>query len=217
MKKILYKIPKLPLSALVFYIGAVILWRVGIIPGPSEIFLFLENIYLSYGLMGLFIASFLEGIVYFGLYFPGSFIVALAVIFSDGTFSSLLLISIVVAIALTATSAINYLLGRRIPRNNENKELFQENKRWISGGILASALHPNALAFYFFNSGIKKRSLWRVLLVPIIMVPYGLTLAYFLYSVKDGLKTFIENPILMISAILVWIIIAFLLEIFKKH
>lgn len=87
------KIPKLPLSALIFYIGVLFLWKFGFIPGPSNILIFLERLYTQYGLFGLFIASFLEGIVYFGLYFPGSFIVALAVILSDGSFASLLLIT----------------------------------------------------------------------------------------------------------------------------
>jgi len=112
--KFLKRIPLLPLSALLFYVTAFVLWSVNIIPPPTEIFLFLENLYTTYGLLGLFMASFLEGVVYLGLYFPGSFIVALAVFLSDGTFISLFLISIVVAFALTLTSLINYVLGRHI-------------------------------------------------------------------------------------------------------
>ena len=123
-KQVFQKIPKLPLSALIFYVSIVMLWKFGHIPSPSNIFLFLENLYYSYGLTGLFIASFLEGIVYFGLYFPGSFIVALAVILSDGTFKSLLSISLVVATALTITSLINYTLGKKILANKFNKKLI---------------------------------------------------------------------------------------------
>jgi len=63
-----YKIPWLPLSALIFYLTAVVLWTINLIPPPTEIFIFLENLYNDYGLIGLFIASFLEGIVYLGLY-----------------------------------------------------------------------------------------------------------------------------------------------------
>ncbi len=217
MKKILYKIPKLPLSALVFYLGVLILWRMNIIPSPSGIFLFLENLYASYGLIGLFIASFLEGIVYFGLYFPGSFIVAIAVILSDGSLNSLLSISITVAVALTITSLINYFLGKRIIKNSYNNDVIGDSKVALSKGLVASALHPNALAFYFFNSGIKKQNFLKFLLVPIIMIPYGLALGYFLYSIRDGLKVFIENPYVMISCIIIWMIIAFMVEAFNKN
>ena len=206
------KIPKLPLSALIFYIIMFCLWTLGYIPNPTNIFLILESLYQSYGLIGLFIASFLEGIVYFGLYFPGSFIVALAVIFSNGTFTSLFLISLIVAIALTITSIINYALGRKITSNKLNREITLETKSLFSKGLLASMLHPNALAFYFFNSGIKKKNFLKILFVPLIMIPYGLILGYIFYSIKDSLKTAIESPYLMISIILIWIIFAFVLE-----
>lgn len=210
-KQIFQKIPKLPLSALVFYVSAVILWRFGHIPSPSNILLLLENLYQSYGLIGLFIASFSEGIVYFGLYFPGSFIIALAVILSDGTFGSFLFISLIVAIALTTTSLINYTLGK-ILVNKFNRELLSKKKPVFSKGLLLSMLHPNVLAFYFFNSGIKKQNFLKVLLVPIVMIPYGLVLGYLLYSTKEYLKTAIESPYIMISAILFWILFAFILE-----
>lgn len=212
IKQIFKKIPKFPLSALIFYVSMVILWKLNYIPSPSNIFLFLENLYLSYGLKGLFIASFLEGIVYFGLYFPGSFIVALAVILSDGTLKSLLLISIVVATALTTTSLINYLLGKKILSNRLNKELICEEKKILFKGLFASMLHPNALAFYFFNSGIKKQKFLKILLVPLVMIPYGLILGYVIYMIKEPLRTAIENPYIMISAIIFWIIITFLLD-----
>ncbi|MFH1521867.1 MAG: hypothetical protein ABIF18_02820 [archaeon] len=211
-KQIFQKIPKLPLSALIFYVSVVILWKLGYIPSPSNAFLFLENLYYSYGLTGLFIASFLEGIVYFGLYFPGSFIVALAVILSDGTFKSLLSISLVVAIALTITALINYTLGKKILANKFNRELLLEKKSVFSKGLLVSMLHPNALAFYFFNSGIKKQNFLKVLLVPLIMIPYGLALGYLFYSIKEPLRIVIESPYVMISVILFWILLASILE-----
>ena len=212
LKQFFQKIPKLPLSALIFYVSMLVLWKFGYIPSPSNILLFLENLYTSYGLTGLFIASFLEGIVYFGLYFPGSFIVALAVILSDGTFKSLFSISLVVATALALTSLINYTLGRRILANRLNKELLAESKPLFSKGFFVSFLHPNVLAFYFFNSGIKKQNFLKVLLVPLIMIPWGLTLGYLFYAIKEPLRNAIESPYIMISLILLWILFAFFLE-----
>jgi len=67
--KFLKRIPLLPLSALVFYITVFILWNINILPPPTEIIMFLENLYTTYGLFGLFIASFLEGVVYLDFIF----------------------------------------------------------------------------------------------------------------------------------------------------
>src|SRR3989344_2036550 len=87
--RILKNIPKLPLTALLFYLGILALWSIKIIPTPQDILRYLENLYQVYGYFGLFIATFLESIAYLGLHIPGSFIIALAVFFSDGSFSSL--------------------------------------------------------------------------------------------------------------------------------
>ncbi|MBC8434878.1 hypothetical protein H8D91_00040, partial [archaeon] len=89
IKEFWTELPKLPFSALIFYLVVVLFWNLGLIPSPVEIVSFLEGLYETYGLVGLFIASFLEGIVYLGLYFPGSFIIALAIFLSDGSFISL--------------------------------------------------------------------------------------------------------------------------------
>ncbi|MDP2946683.1 MAG: hypothetical protein Q8N88_01075 [Nanoarchaeota archaeon] len=210
LKEFLKKIPKLPLSALIFYSCIIILWKTNLIPSPANILIILENLYNSYGLTGLFIASFLEGIVYLGLYFPGSFIVALAVIFSDGTFLSLISISITVAIALTITSLINYFFGTRIKNNIvAEKEI---KKKIISKGLFVSMLHPNILAFYFFNSGIKRKNFLKIILVPLIMIPYGLAMGFLIYSVKEPAKIIVENPLTMITVILIWIIFAFIIS-----
>ncbi len=124
IKKLLTKIPKLPLSALIFCLTFFVLVALNLIPSPEEIVLFLESLYYKYGLVGVFISSFLEGLVYLGLYFPGSLILVLAVILSDGTPFSLFLIIFVATIAVTLTTIVNYFFGRYIAsKSNDNKIL----------------------------------------------------------------------------------------------
>ena len=183
-KRFFKEIPKIPLSALIFYLALFVLWTINVIPEPKGILEFLESLYNSYGLGGLFIASFLEGIVYLGLYFPGSFIIALAVFLSDGKFISLFIITILVTLALIVTSIINYLLGRYVLFKEFNHKSFHHNKL-ASKGLIFSILHPNILAFYFFNQGIEKQNPLKLIFVPILMIPYGLLFAYFLYVLKD--------------------------------
>lgn len=216
MKKILERLPILPLSALVFYLTVLSLWKLGILPSPEGIVVMLEGLYQRYGLTGLFIVSFLEGIVYLGLYFPGSVIVALSVILSDGKWTSLLSISMVVALALTLTSIINYYLGRKLTRE-ESDEIAGFNRKRGVKGLIASALHPNLLAFYFFHSGIKKRNPRRILLVFPIITVYGFLLALLIYSAKEGFKRAIENPLFMIGLISLWIFASFMINLFHKR
>jgi len=210
-KQLLNRIGILPLTALAFYLTAFVLWSFNIIPPPMEIILLLEKLYSNYGLFGLFLASFLEGIVYMGLYFPGSFIIAIAVFLSDGSFFSLISISLIVALALTITSIINYVLGRHIVSRRKSDEFFDSHKV-ASKGLFLSMLHPNSLAFYFFNLGIKKQNYLKIIFVPLIMIPYGFVFAYFLYFFKSSLKTAIESPFVMITVILIWFSISFVVR-----
>ncbi len=210
IKKFFKNIPLLPLSAIIFYFVVLILVKIGILPPPPEIINFLEKLYENYGLISLFIASILEGIVYLGLYFSGSFIIVLIVLFSDGKFTSLLSISLIVTFALTLTSLINYVLGRHIISKpiKESKEI----EKRISKGLILSAIHPNFLAFYFFNLGLKKDGIEKIIFVPIIMIPYGLLLAFLITSLKSLIIDGAENPYILITALLIWLVIAFILK-----
>lgn len=210
--KFIKEIPILPTSALIFYLVFVLLWKINLIPSSIEIVNFLESLYNNFGLFGLFIASFLEGIVYLGLYFPGSFIIALAVFLSDGKFFSLISISLVVAITLTVTSFINYFLGKRISIKKRNIETHKKPSK----GLFLSMLHPNILAFYFFNAGLERKSLWKVTYVPLIMVPYGFLIAYLLSTLSSFAKRQIENPWLLFTLIMIWLVTAFVIEHKRK-
>ena len=214
IKEIINRIPKLPLTALIFYLTAFVLWNLNLIPPPTEIVVFLENLYNRFGFFGLFIATFLEGIIYLGLYFPGSFIVALAVFFSDGKFISLLNISIIVALTLTLTAFINYWLGKHISLKNKEEVMKSEK---ITKGLFASMLHPNLLAFYFFNEGLEKGNIRKISWVPVIMIPYGLAFAYMLSIFSTVAKQKLESPLFLMSLIILWMILAFVFNIKRKY
>lgn len=216
IKKILKELPFLPTSALIFYLGVLLFWKIGFIPPPTEMVLFLESLYNRFGLLGLGISSFLESIVYLGLYFPGSFIIVLAVFLSDGKFFSLFSISLVVTIVVTLASFINYFLGRNIKIKRESSIKNYKQKK-LSKSFILSLLHPNILSFYFFNAGIKKQGLSKIFFVPIFMLPYGLLHAYILSFVAGYFKQKAEDPIFIFLIILLWLIIAFVIEHKKKR
>ncbi|MCA9459343.1 MAG: hypothetical protein KC550_02230 [Nanoarchaeota archaeon] len=210
---------RLPISVLIFYLLLLFLIYLNLIPSIPQIIDLLKNLYLYLGLGGLFLASFLEGIAYIGLYFPGSLIIALAAMFSDGSFGDLSLISLVVAIALTLSSVLNYYFGRYNLLNKFLKPVVDkklENESFKKGFFL-SFLHPNALGFYFYTLGARKKKFGKkLILVPIIMFPYGLFLAYLFYSLRDILESAVENPFIMITIISIWFLIAVFIAYFSN-
>jgi membrane protein YqaA with SNARE-associated domain len=210
-KRNIKKIPILPVSALVFYLLTIILWKLELIPEPKEILGILEGLYTKYGYLGLVIATFLESIVYLGLYFPGSLIIALAVFFSDGSYPELLIISVIVALTLTVTAVINYFLGRyvSVKKFSEKAEFIKESKL-ISKGLFLSMLHPDFLAFFFFNEGLTNRGFKKVVYVPIIMIPYGFIFALLLSKFSGPARQTLENPSILLAFILLWIMSSFI-------
>jgi len=204
------KIPLLPLSAIIFYFLAVTFVSIGLFPQPDDAIKILESLYSSYGLIGLFVAAFFEGLVYVGLYFAGSFIILFVVLFSDGKLISFLSISIVVSLALTLVSLVNYVLGRYIISKNLRNKKGLEKERKISSGLVLSALHPNSLAFYFFNLGIRKESPWKAVFIPLIMIPYGFLLAYLFYQIKPILTENADTPYVLLTILILWFILAFI-------
>jgi hypothetical protein len=119
---------------------------------------------------------------------------------------------VVVATALTLTSLINYILGRSIFSSKTKKELWVKQKWAFSTDLLASMIHPNTLAFYFFNAGIKKQNLVKILFVPLIMIPYGFALWCIFYPLRDPVKTAIESPYVVISLLLLWLIFTYIID-----
>jgi len=216
-KKIIRFVPILPLTALVFLGTAMVLWKFELIPDPKEILLILENLYLKFGYLGLVIATFLESIVYLGLYFPGSFIIALAVFFSNGSFVSLLIISILVAITLTITAVINYFFGRYVSRKDffEKKEFVKESKS-ISKGLFVSMLHPDLMAFYFFNAGLERQNMKKLIYVPIFMIPYGYLIGFVLSRFSELLRRGLESPNFLLIIIGIWFVASFVFEIKRR-
>lgn len=208
LKKIWRKIPKLPLTALIFYFIVVLLWNLRLIPSPVEIVSFLEGLYNSYGNIGLFIAAFLEGIAYLGLYFPGSFIIALVIFLSDRSLNSILTITLIVSLAWTITCIIDYLLGRLIPFK---KEKIKQSKS-ISKSFIFSFIHQNILAFYFFNEGIMKKNPWKLTIVFPMLFIWGFVVVSLFSLFRNYLRQATESPFALLIFILIWLTVAFILE-----
>ena len=74
-------------------------------------------------------------------------------------------------------------------------------------------LHPNALAFYFFNVGIKRQNPLKIIFVPLFMIPYGFLHAVLITFFKEAAKNSIESQYVMLAYILIWLLIAFIINL----
>jgi len=205
----LHYIPFLPLSAVLFIITVIILNYFKLVPSPKEILLLLELVYKKFGLLGVFIASFLEGLVYLGLYFPGSMIIVLSLLVSGGGLLELFKIAAVVGLAFTFTSTINYIFGRALvkkksPEKTNPKLLF------------LSMLHPHFISFYFFNEGLQKTKPFKIIIVPLFITFYIFLLATFLYPLGRLATNAIGDPFALIGLMMIWFTFALILKIRKE-
>lgn len=209
IKQIFKIIPWFPLSGLIFYFMIWALWSLGIIPPPVEIVPFLESLYNRLGLFGIFLTSFLEGIAYIGLYVPGTTIIFLAIVFSDGSFLSLVYISLTITLSLTLVSILNYVWGKFFA----SKKQRESKKEGVEKNIFLSIIHPNLLAFYFFHRGLKKKDFWKVFLFPLIIFPYAFIIAYIVSFSSEFVKdSVVGNPYVFLLCLVVWLMTATVLE-----
>jgi len=209
-KKITSSIPMYPLSAILFYLGIVLLWNIHVIPPPSGLIPFLRGLYDSYGLVGIFIASFLEGLAYFGLYFPGTTIIFLGFIFAEGNFYSLMYLVITIVLAITVDSIVNYWAGRYFRYKNTH-ERFKE--QGVEKSLFIAVIHPNLLAFYFFHRGLKKEPFSRVLLVPVILIVYGVVIAALVSTFSSFVQNdVVGNPYVIFMALTLWFTVSLVFQ-----
>jgi len=111
------------------------------------------------------------------------------------------------ALALTLTSLINYFLGRVIGKKHTIIQQPFFDQKLSNKGLFWSCVHPNILAFYFFNEGLGQRPLKKLWQLPIIATGVGFfyTLIFYLFSSLIGYQ--LEKIPIMLLILIVWLII----------
>ena len=90
--------------------------------------------------------------------------------------------------------------------------LVKEEKKALNHNFLLTFFHPNILAFYVYTLGAKGKSILKLLWIPPIMFIWGILLAWFFYTLRDSVVGLAEKPFTMIVLLLLWILIAFILN-----
>ena len=214
-----------PISALSFYFIILLLISIEVLPPAEVIIDFLRELYALFGYRGLFISTFLESIIYVGLYFPGSLIIVFSVILSEGTIIEFLIISSLVSLSITLGNCINYYLGKKklflqfFKKHKPNSDIFSNQHKHITSwkNFLICFLHPSLLAFYSFYQGLENKSPYFLLYIFPLMFLWGFFLCFVIYSLRDFFIAAAQNPLLLMLIFVVLIILIIAVMSLKKN
>lgn len=144
-----------------------------IIPNSTYLVSYLEHLYHDYGLLILFIITLIEGFLFFGLYFYGTAVIILAVIFVDGDIFEIMKIILTVGSALSIMAVINFIIGKKYSSKYLKTFKFKHKKL-----ILLYFLHPTSIAYYCIYLGQNNYSYYSL-----ILVFFGIFLSGIFYSI----------------------------------
>lgn len=105
------KLFSLPISLLVLFVSLFIVWNVFNLPPAEKLTQHINELFNYYGFIVILISAFIEGILFFGGYFPGVFIISISVISAHSLSEAILRIGIG-ATGLILAHLTNYFLGK---------------------------------------------------------------------------------------------------------
>lgn len=200
----------IPFTALIFIILIYGLIYLDLIPTQLEIITILKSIYNEHGPMILFVSVFLESIVYLGLYFPGSFIAFLIVMFSNGSFFEFFIIFVLSLLALFFGNVVNYSLGLFMSQKQNLKYRKTTKKHF-----LVYILHPNLIAFHMFRCGIFKKNFHHIFILMFLFMPYLIFLIALVFLFEQT-GDFVSSYYTVPSLLLLWLLFAMFLDYKEK-
>ncbi len=160
-----------PFSICLFLLFFIVFYRLLNLPSPFELSKMIIGWFSMYGLSLLFVAAFIEGVFVFGMYFPGSLAIALAVYSLGKTPLDLLIIGSISFLAFLIANIINYYLGRFGyykfllligGKSSIDKMQSSMNKHGYRTFFL-TGFFPNFIAITSVCAGISKLNIWRII------------------------------------------------------
>lgn len=169
--------------ALVVAVVAVF-WDVIGLPSTGELTELARAFFDNYGLYALYVAAVIESLFVLSLYFPGSFVVILAILVSDRSLLALGSIVLIGWLSVLSATVVNYWLGKE---GFYRALLFLGSQRAIGNmqeslqkhgklTVFFSGIHPNILAIANICLGIARVGLSRALFLTAMSIAFWLPL-----------------------------------------
>ncbi|MFA5750736.1 MAG: VTT domain-containing protein [Candidatus Paceibacterota bacterium] len=161
LKEIL-KTLSLPLTLIFIYLIFLAGKEIFKIPTVDEIIDLTSMFFQEYGLLVVFIAGLLEGMLIAGNYFPGGVIVFLGVISATGDISRSIIVVLTISISFFIAYIFNYFIGRQgwyhLLKKLGYEEMLERMKEKLSKHIFIAVLSsywvPNLAAITSTSAGI---------------------------------------------------------------
>jgi len=110
--KTFWKIAAMPLVLLVFYLSFALVWTIFDLPRDQELVRVVYGWFTHYGLWIVFAAALLEGLLIVGQYFPGGFVIFVAVLSANRQIPRIAAVVTMVSIAFLISYLANYAIGK---------------------------------------------------------------------------------------------------------
>lgn len=223
------KLLSLPLSFLGIFVSLFIIWEIFNLP-PAEILIEkIGTFFDSYGLVVFFVSALIEGMILFGGYFPGVFVIFVSVLSASSISEALLRISIG-TLGLMVAHIANYFLGKYgwykllvkfgLKSSVENEK--QKVERRGVWAIFGSYWLPSVAALTDTASGILQMP-FKIFVIASISSSafWNLLVGFIVYF--SGTKILIVASggkvelLIQLSIVIIWSTILLIIDYYKRH
>ena len=195
--KILLEKLKLPIVIIFIAISLILIWKVLNLPSEEVLISLTEEYFKKYGLLTVFIASVIEGMLLVGWYLPGSLVIFLGVIFSHGDPLQAFKSVIVTIFGLGSAYTFNYFIGKygwyKLFKNlglaNSLSKAEHTYQKYHNISIYFSYWQPNLASLISSAAGILK--------APLISFLVHSWIASILWLSFWGLLTFLFGKVIL--------------------
>jgi membrane-associated protein len=194
---------KLPITILAIYLVLTTAMALNWIPSGLTLLEQLSNQVGEHWFALVVFCIFLESLIVVSLYFPGQYIAAILVIYSNPTNTDIALLSLAMVIATTAGSTINYLLGKKLSSDSAAKPKPISYK-----SLLPALIHSSGLAIFTFHWGQQNGSAKLISVAALLNTPYYLLIMFATANYGNEIMAATDKPLLIVSILSIWLAIS---------
>jgi membrane protein DedA with SNARE-associated domain len=211
-------VPLLIFLALVLILW--VLWSVLGLPDKNELLLIFKDYFKQYGLIIVFLAAIVEGLLLIGWYLPGGTVMFLGVILVGKNIPLVLLNGLIITLGLLLAYTLNYLIGyygwykllKKFGQTDHLEKYKNKLQKNLGTGLFMSYWHPNVAVWASTAAGILKinfkQFFWCSLLALFI---WNMLWGALVYVLGERALT-IASFKFIFTVLLVWIFIKLLIS-----
>jgi len=214
---------------LVTFISMFLIWKIFSLPNAEVITTYLNRLFNTYGLVIILVSALVEGLLLFGGYFPGVFIIFVSVV-TASTFTEALLRIAIGTIGLVLGHIANYALGRygwykllvKFGLKNSIDEMQKKLVKKESFAIFASYWLPKVGALTDTAAGILRMPFRKFLSASIMAsIFWNFLVGIIVYFIGERALVMVTSGgitelIIQLAVIAVWMAILFILDFYKR-